>query len=345
VREVATAADEHLPDSRPVTITDVARVAGVSVGTVSKAVNGRGQLRTETRQKVLAAVERLGYQANPLARSLPSGRSYSVGLITGDNFGRFSIPVLLGAEDALGAGEISVFLCDSRDDPIREQHYVRTLLARRVDGFLVTSRLTGPRPPLVGVGAVPVVYAMSSCTDPRSCAVVPDDVGGGRLAVEHLLAAGRRRIAHVTGPAHHRSATARREGALAALADAGSAPAATGICHGAWSEYWGRQAARRLLGCDPVPDAVFCGSDQIARGLVEGLQAGGVRVPEDVAVIGYDDWDVMATGRRPLLSTVDPNTNTLGRRAAQHLLAAIEGEPFHGIDLVPPNLVVRDTTD
>lgn len=340
-----TSADEHPGAGRPVTITDVARVAGVSVGTVSKAVNGRGQLRAETRQRVLAAADRLGYQANALARSLPSGRSYSVGLITGDSFGRFSIPVLLGAEDALGAGEISVFLCDSRDDPIREQHYVRTLLARRVDGFVVTGRLTDPRPPLAGTGSVPVVYAMTSCTDPSACAVVPDDVAGGRLAVEYLVESGRRRIGHVTGPAHHRSATARLEGALGALAAAGLPAAAPGIRHGPWSEHWGRQAARRLLAGEPVPDAVFCGSDQIARGLVEGLQAAGLRVPEDVAVLGYDNWDVMATGRRPLLTTVDPNTNTLGRRAAQHLLEAIEGRPFHGVELVAPSLVVRETTD
>lgn len=327
------------------TITDIARVAAVSIGTVSKALNGRGQLRPQTREKVLAAAERLGYQGVAPARGLASARSYSVGLITGDNFGRFSIPVLLGAEDALGAGEISVFLCDSRDDPIREQHYVRTLLARRVDGFLVTSRLTDPRPPLAGTGAVPVVYAMTSCTDPAACAVVPDDRAGGRLAVEHLLASGRRRIAHVTGPAHHRSATVRLAGALAALADAGLAPAAPGICHGAWSEHWGRQAARRLLGGESVPDAVSCGSDQIARGLVEGLAGAGLRVPDDVAVIGYDDWDVMATGRYPLLTTVDPNTTLLGRTAARHLLSAIEGRPAHGVELVAPSLVIRETTD
>ncbi len=330
--------------ARAVTINDVARVAGVSVGTVSKAVNGRGQLRPETRGRVLAAAERLGYAAAP-ARAAVSARSYSVGLITGDNFGRFSLPVLLGAEDALGAGEISVFLCDSRDDPIREQHYVRTLLARRVDGFLVTSRLTDARPPLAGTGDTPVVYAMSFCTDESSCAVVPDDRSGGRLAVEHLLASGRRRIAHVTGPAHHRSATARLEGAAGVLADAGLVPVATSICHGAWSEQWGRQAARRLLASAPLPDAVFCGSDQIARGLVEGLQAAGTRVPDDVAVVGYDNWDVIATGRRPLLSTVDPNTNALGRSAARHLLDAIDGRPHEGVDLVAPTLVLRETTD
>lgn len=327
------------------TITDIARVAAVSIGTVSKALNGRGQLRPQTREKVLAAAERLGYQGVAPARGSGSARSYTVGLITGDSFGRFSLPVLLGAEDALGAGEISVFLCDSRDDPIREQHYVRTLLARRVDGFLVTGRLTDPRPPLAGTGAVPVVYAMSLCIEPTACAVVPDDVAGGRLAVEHLIASGRRRIAHVTGPAHHRSATARLVGALAALGEAGLAPAAPAVCHGAWSEHWGRQAARRLLGGEPAPDAVSCGSDQIARGLIEGLTAAGVRVPEDVAVVGYDNWDVMATGRYPLLSTIDPNTMALGRSAARHLLSAIEGRPARGVELVAPSLVIRETTD
>ena len=122
------------PHARTRPDRDVAALAGVSVGTASKALNGRGQLREETRERVRAAAEQLGFRPNTVARSLLAGRTYTVGLITTDNFGRFSIPLMLGAEDALGAGEISAFMCDSRDDPIREQHYVRTLLSRRVDG-------------------------------------------------------------------------------------------------------------------------------------------------------------------------------------------------------------------
>ena len=160
---------------RPATIADVAALAEVSVGTASKALNGRGQLRPQTRERVLAAADRLGFHPNELARGLLAGRSFTVGLITTDSFGRFSIPVMLGVEDALGAGQISVFLCDGRGDPIREQHYIRTLLARRVDGIIVTGRRADPRSPIAADLPVPVVYAMTRSDDPADCSLVPDD--------------------------------------------------------------------------------------------------------------------------------------------------------------------------
>src|ERR1700723_1754506 len=143
------------------TIRDVAADAGVSIGTASKALNGQGKLRDETRERVAEAAQRLGFAPNTLAQALLTGRSFTVGLITNDSFGRFSIPVMLGAEDALQTGQIAVLLCDGRDDLIREQHYVRTLLARRVDGIMITGRRTDPRPPLGTDLPVPTVYAMS----------------------------------------------------------------------------------------------------------------------------------------------------------------------------------------
>ena len=125
---------------RRVTIRDVAAEAGVSIGTASKALNGQGKLRTETRERVAEVAQRLGFAPNTLAQALLAGRSFTVGLITTDSFGRFSIPVMLGAEDALGNGQVSVFMCDTRDDPEREQRYVEMLAARRVDGLIVTGR-------------------------------------------------------------------------------------------------------------------------------------------------------------------------------------------------------------
>ncbi|WP_309500387.1 LacI family DNA-binding transcriptional regulator, partial [Streptomyces shenzhenensis] len=171
-------------------LADVAALAGVSVGTASKALNGAGRMRPETRQRVMDAVQALGFRPNQHAQSLHSGRSWTVGLMTTDGIGRFSTPVLLGAEDALGAGKISVLLCDTRGDAIREQHHLRTLTDRRVDGIIVAGRRTDPRPPLTGIDpAIPVVYALAPSTDPADTSVVTDDRGGARLAVEHLLAA------------------------------------------------------------------------------------------------------------------------------------------------------------
>ncbi|MGW3342159.1 LacI family DNA-binding transcriptional regulator [Nonomuraea rubra] len=328
---------------RHATITDVAALAGVSVGTASKALNGRGSLREETRTRVREAARQLNFEVNAGARSLHSGRTYTVGMITTDTIGRFSIPVLMGAEDALGAGQMSVFLCDGRDDPIREQYHVKTLLSRRVDGIIVTGRRTEARAPIAPRLPVPVVYAFISSTDPGDCSVVPDEEGGARKAVEHLLAIGRTRMAHVTGPEHHHSAQARSAAAVGRLAEAGLSLAAPPL-FGAWSEAWGRQAVGMLLAGGTSFDAVFCGSDQIARGVADALRAVGRRVPEEVALVGYDNWDVMANACQPPLTSVDMNLEGLGRTAAEMLLAAINGTPSPGRHARPCHLVVREST-
>lgn len=326
------------------TIADVAALAEVSVGTASKALNGRGQLRAETRERVRAAAQRLGFYPNALARGLLEGRSYTVGLITTDSFGRFTIPIMLGVEDALGAGQISVFLCDGRDDPIREQHYVRTLLARRVDGIVVTGRRADPRPPIGTDLPVPVVYAMTQSTNPDDCSVAPDDEAGGRMAVAHLLATGRTRIGHITGPERFLAARLRAHGAREVLGEAGLRLPAPGVLHGEWSEEWGRQATHIVLRASPDVDAIFCGSDQIARGVADALRESGRRVPEDIALVGYDNWEVVAPACRPPLTTVDMNLTQLGRYAAEKLLAAIDGRPARGLHTLPCELVVREST-
>src|SRR5438093_10918045 len=209
---------------RRVTIKDVAAAAGVSIGTASKALNGQGKLRAETRDRVAAAARELGFAPNMLARGLLAGRTYTVGVITTDSFGRFSIPVMLGAEDALGVGQISVFMCDTRDDPEREQRYIEMLAARRVDGLIVTGRRIEPRPPVAAGPGTPVVYAMTQPLGQDGPAVLPDDEGGGRTAAGHLLGAGRRRIGHITGPERFLCARKRDAGFAAALEEAGLRP-------------------------------------------------------------------------------------------------------------------------
>ncbi|WP_310738227.1 LacI family DNA-binding transcriptional regulator [Microbispora sp. H10949] len=328
---------------RHATIADVAALAGVSVGTASKALNGRGSLREETRTRVREAARQLSFQANAGARSLHSGRTYTVGMITTDTIGRFSIPVLMGAEDALGAGEMSIFLCDGRDDPIREQYYVKTLLSRRVDGIIVTGRRTEARMSIGRDLPVPVVYAFISSSDPQDCSVVPDEESGARKAVEHLLAVGRTRIAHVTGPEHHNSARVRAAAALDRLAGEGLDLVAPPL-FGGWSEAWGRQAVGILLAGRTEFDAVFCGSDQIARGVGDALRAAGRRVPQDVALVGFDNWDVMTEGAQPPLTSVDMDLEGLGRSAAERLLAAINGTASPGRHPHPCRLVVRGST-
>jgi LacI family transcriptional regulator len=332
---------------RRATIRDVAADAGVSIGTASKALNGQGRLRPETRERVAEAARRLGFAPNPLAQALLAGRTYTVGMITTDSFGRFSIPVMLGAEDALGAGRISVFMCDTRDDPEREQRYLEMLTGRRVDGLIVTGRRIEPRPPIGAGLGVPVVYAMTQPGGsgvpggPAGSAVLPDDVGGGAAAGAHLLETGRRHIAHITGPERFLAARLRARGLRGVLAPGGVPLTAGEVLYGEWSERWGREAAALLLRRAPATDAIFCGSDQIARGVGDALRAAGRRVPDDIAIVGFDNWEPMVLGADPPLSSVDMCLEDIGRAAAEDLLAAIGGEPARGVRTVPGRLVVR----
>lgn len=330
---------------RVATVSDVAALAGVSAGTVSKALNGNGQLRQATRDKVNAAAEQLGFRVNMLARNLLEGRTYTVGLLTNDSFGRFSIPVMLGAEDTLGAGQISVLLADSRGDHIREAHYIRTLLTRRVDGIIVTGRSSGARASL-GELPIPVVYVLAPSNGPEDVSFVHDDEEGAALAIRHLLATGRRRIAHVTGPARHPGAIARARGTERTLAEAGEELAGGQVYFGEWSERWGREALAVLVRSGASFDGIFCGSDQVARGCLDALREAGIRVPDQVGVVGVDNWNVMAEASRPQLTTVDLNLGELGRLAASALLGAFDGSPWPpGTHRVPCELVIRDSTE
>ncbi len=329
---------------RHATIRDVATAAGVSIGTVSKALNGRGHLRPETRERVLREAERLEFRPNDLIKSLIRGRTYTVGLITTDYFGRFNMPVISGIEDALGAAEILVFLCNVRDDPDRERKVVNSLLAKQVDGIIVMGRRTDPRPPIhVGRSGIPVVYAFSRVTDPEALCLVPDDEHGGFLAADHLLRLGRRRLAHITGPAEREAVQLRRAGFLRAIAEHGLSVQAAPVLCGQWSELWGIEAVNCLLRQMPDVDAIFCGSDIIARGVIAGLRDHGRRVPDDVAIVGFDNWDILAEQARPPLTTVDMNLHDLGREAARRLLAKLDGIHEAGTIRLPCTLVVRES--
>lgn len=331
---------------RPATLLDVARLASVSASTASKAMNGTGQLRSSTRQRVLVAARELGYEPNQLARGLISGRTYTVGVLSTDHYGRFTMPILTGAEDALGPGQLSMLLCESRGDPIRETHYLRTLLARRVDGILVTGRSGDPRPSLGPTALVPVVYVLTTSADPSDLSVTHDDGGGATAAVAHLVDTGRRRVALVMGPASHAASRHRADGALLALRRSGLEPVLGGAMFGSWNERWGRDAVAGLLAAGAPFDAVFAASDQIARGVLDALRDSGQRVPEDVGVVGVDNWDVMSEAARPPLTTVDLNLRTLGRTAATRLIEAMEGANLaSGVELVPTTLVVRQSTE
>ncbi|GAA3339079.1 LacI family DNA-binding transcriptional regulator [Amorphoplanes nipponensis] len=329
---------------RIVTLRDVAKLAGVSVATASKALNGQPQVRAETRTRVLAAAEQLSFFPNALAQGLIGQRTGTVGLLTSDLEGRFSIPILMGAEDAFGSGQTSVFLCDARGDAIRERHHLRALLSRRVDGLIVVGARPDTRPSLGRDLPVPVVYAYAPSDDPADLSLVTDNVGAGRMATGHLLDCGRRRIAHITGDPAYGAAQDRAKGTLDRLAEEGLELAGGQVWFGMWSEAWGRGATRMLLRRSPDVDAIFAGSDEIARGVLDVLHQEGIDVPSQVAVMGFDNWAILAANARPPLTTIDMNLELLGRLAAQRLFAAIDGTLGSGVESIACRLVTRDST-
>jgi LacI family transcriptional regulator len=337
---------ESQTTSRPKTVTlkDVALLAGVSIATASKALNGRSYVHPKTRERVQEAARKVSFTPNSLAKGLLAGKSGTVGLLTSDLVGRFGLPVLIGAEDAFGTGKMSVLLCDARGDAIRESYHLQALLARRVDGLIVVGSSTDPRSSLGPDLPIPVVYAYSPSDDPTDLSLVPDNVGGGSLAMDHLLNLGRRNIAHITGERGYLAARDRAAGAVQRLAEEGMELAGGQVLYGHWSEAWGRSATAALLEKHPETDAIFCGNDQIARGALDTIRNLGLAVPQDIAIIGFDDWQVLTLGSRPQLSSVDMDLEALGRTAAQRLFAAIDGTEGRGVQQLPCRLVTRAST-
>lgn len=334
-------------NTRPnaVTLADVARAAGVSRATASKALNGRAHVSARAREAVLAAAADLSFTPNPFARALNRSPTNTIGMLTSDLDNRFVLPILLGAEDAFGAGSLSVLLADARDSVMREQLQIQSLLTRRVDGLLVVGRTTNPRPPVQVVTDVPVVYVYAPSTDASDLSFEPDNELAGRLVAEHLVASGRRRIAMVSGEDSYSAARDRLRGAAAALADHGlDLVGSAGSVFGQWTERWGRTATERLLERHPDVDAVIAGSDQIARGVMDSVRESGRSIPGDVAVTGFDNWDILVEDARPPLTSVDMNLQELGRLGAQALVDAIEGRPRSGRLRNAVSVVERDST-
>lgn len=336
------------PAKSPVTLREVASAAGVSVATASKALNGLGRMTAETRERIRDTAQRLGFRPNSLAQSLLRRRSFTVGLLTNDTYGRFSLPLMSGVSDALVDAGVSVFLCNVEDDQRLAQLHVEAMLDKRVDGIIATGKRIDRHLPVdVANLRIPVIYAFTQ-PDPGAIAFVSDDFGGARLAVEHFCRLGRKRIAHVTGPASFAVVHARAQAYRDVLAEHGL-PVVEPLL-GTWSEAWGHDAVGKLFngkgidGKGDKPDAVFCGNDQIARGVIDALRERGLGVPDDVGVIGFDNWQIVAEATRPPLTSVDMNLAALGREAGLALLSLVGGQPAApGIRKLPCRLVVRQS--
>ncbi|MFS0897195.1 LacI family DNA-binding transcriptional regulator [Mycolicibacterium litorale] len=327
---------------------EVAAAAAVSVGTVSNVLNSPDKVAPATVARVHAAIEELGFVRNDAARQLKAGRSRSVGLVVLDVGNPFFTDIARAAEQRAGEHNLTVLLGTSDDDPRRERAYLDAFDEQRVFGLLVSpigddlDRLRASRQ-----RGTPVVLVDRDGTGTPFDSVAVDDVAGARLAVDHLCATGRRRIAFVSGPTELRQVRDRLRGAREAVGDVAGATLEV-IDTPALTVLAGRAVGERLRQRPPGrrPDAVFCANDLLAIGVLQALALmGDIRVPDDIALVGYDDIDFARSAVVPLTSVRQP-TRAIGTTAVDLLMAAAEEGSAHsaGHIVFQPELVTRDST-
>jgi LacI family transcriptional regulator len=319
------------------------------VGTVSNVLNRPDQVSPGTRERVLAAIAELGFVRNESARHLRAGRSRTIGLVVLDIANPFFTDVARGVEDVANAEGLAVILCNSDDRPGKEAAYLAVLAEQRVQGVLITptAELSPELETLRGRG-VPVVLVDRRAPGPDQCAVAVDDVLGGRLAAEHLLERRHRRIAFVGDSSGLPQVRERHDGVEQAVLEAcGSDDALVVLAPEALTVAQGRAAAGQILGLPAArrPTAAICVNDLLALGMLQEMVRHSVRVPDDFAIVGYDDIDFAAAAAVPLSSVRKPRQE-LGRRAAQLLIEeANAGETHRHQQLVfEPTLVVRESS-
>ncbi|MFB4350802.1 LacI family DNA-binding transcriptional regulator [Microbacterium sp. CR_7] len=315
--------------SKAISLKDVAAIAGVSVSTASKVLRGGGKASDATRERILEAAARLDYEPNALGQFLAQGRSATIGVLTLNAPGAFTMPVLTAATTALGARDLSVLVSDSRLDRAVVAATVRKFRARKVDGLLVVGDGSGTAMRSVTAGfTVPVVYAYGFSDEPDDVSFVHNGQVAGELAGRHLLGLGRRRIAHIGASLDDHSARERAEGLTSVLAAEGLELVGGAGFHGDWSRSWGRRAAEDLVASGLEFDAVFCGNDTIAMAASEVFRQAGLRIPADVAIVGFDNLAGLMDQHDRTLTTIDPLLSTVGERAAEYLADAIGGGAY-----------------
>jgi LacI family transcriptional regulator len=324
----------------PPTIADVARRAGVSTATVSRVLAGVGRARPDTANAVTSAAKDLGYRPSGVARSLRVNRTQTLGLIVTDIENPFFPELVQTANVAARALGYSILLGTAAYEEQQALHYIELMIDRRVDGIvLASSQVSEAALPWLLRSPVPVIVVNAEPVDGGVPVITSDNVGGSRMAVEHLVSLGHRRIAYIRGPQNYTAAIPRLEGFRAGCSAAGLAAENTPVFQGKGLVESGERAAEQLLREAPDITAVVCYNDLTAIGVLRGLRSAGRLVPDEISVIGFDDI-AAASWVAPTLTTVAQQKGEMGRQAVQHLVAVIAGRSDGG----PGNVVRLATT-
>jgi LacI family transcriptional regulator len=331
------------------TISDVAKRAGVSAMTVSRVINGTGKTRAETRARVEAAIEELGYVPNALARQLRSKRTKTIALVVSDISNPFFTTIARGVEDFVVGHGFSVMFCNTDEDAAEEEQYLLMLIERQVDGvLLVPSRSSGESFELLHSHRTPVVVIDRRVDTHAVDSVRCDSEAGAHALVKHLVELGHRRIAVLTGSPGTSTSMDRVAGARRAVDEAGLALPGTMVHYGSYNYGRSNQADGYRMALDmlatpgPLPTAVFCANNFIAYGAIRALREAGIRVPDDMSVVAFDDLPEEWISE-PFLTVARQPAYDIGHRAESLLMDHITGaQAPAGVSVILPfELVIR----
>lgn len=315
--------NQEQPPRRP-TVTDVARYAGVSTATVSRVLTGANTVDGVLADRVRAACVALQYRPNSAARALARGKSLIIGLLVTEFRNPFFMDIVHGVEDVTQEHGYLLVLCNSKEDQEREGQYIELMCAEQVAGAIVVPT-TDRKPiltPLVESG-IPVVCVDRRVHDRSIDTVLIDNTSAARAAVAHLIGNGYRRIGLVTGPDRTTTARERLEGYRGALLDAGIALDPALERRGPFTEELGRQLTDELLDLDPAVEALLIGNNRLVQGALAAIHARGMRIPEDIAVVGFDEVPWITPGSVSLTTVMQP-AYELGSTAALRLIQRLK---------------------
>jgi LacI family transcriptional regulator len=325
-----------------VTLEMVAAAAGVSPSTVSRILNGTAKVSADKKAAVDEAIARLGFRPNPVARGLAGGRTLSIGVVTQAINSPFYGEGLRGIEDELGAHGYMPLFVSGHWTAADEQRCIDLLLSRRVDGVIMFTGRLPDRAVLAVARQVPIVVTGRQLEAPNLFSLSFDNVEGARLATQHLIGLGHRRIVHITGDRDHADALEREQGYRLALDAAGLPFDPTLVVPGNFLESSGLMALNHLVESRVDFSAIFAANDQTAMGVALGLYRKGLRVPDDVSLVGFDDI-AGSQYSTPPLTTVRQPVYELGHLSARAMLALLRGQTPE-LALPPPQLVPREST-
>jgi LacI family transcriptional regulator len=331
-------------------IRDVAYLAGVSAGTVSNVLNRPSYVNPDTRRRVQSAIQALGFVPRQRSRQFRPGRVRNLGIALANLDNPFFVDVALGAESLAKELDVGIVISNSAYDPVREDQNLELLVQQRVQGIIISpvdeksSQLQALRD-----RGVPMVFVDRVTADRDCWSVVVDDRRGGELGMEHLLDKGHTRIAFVGHPEQSSKVATRLLGARDAISKHSESPVSLEVLSvESWTVQGGKDAAEILVARSPElrPTAVFCSNDMMALGMLQTLDHSGIRVPKDIALVGYDDLEWAGIAMIPLTTVRQPR-RLLGRTAVEMIMELLDDpnqriKPRHVV--LQPELVIRETT-